>query len=103
MNLPFFLTPHSTTSISFGLLSEPVVGPFNGLEPGRVREIDLAHYFCKSRQEYLERRKTHRRADSGQVRDEDELQKLWREMDRNDIEETKLTFKDKYSTGGFSR
>lgn len=90
---PIFLTPHSTSSISFGLLGEPVLGPFNGNDPGRVRELELAHYFTKSRQEYLERRKTNRRADTGRPRDKDELERLWREMNKNDIEETQLKFK----------
>lgn len=92
--LPIFLSPHSTNATSFGLLGEPVFGPFNDKEPGRVRELELAHYFTKSRQEYLDRRKTNIRADTGKPRGSDELESLWRDMDKNDVEENTLEYQE---------
>ena len=91
--LPIFFTPHSTSSISYGLLGEIVVGPFNGKEPGRVRELELAHYRTKSRQEYLDRRGTRRRADTGLPWDRGGLEPMWREDDKNDIDESELEWK----------
>ena len=87
--LPRFMLAHNTDSASKGLMGEMVIGPWNYWKLDETREIELAHYATKSKEEFMTRR-SYRRVDTGRPREN--LEDMWLEHDKNDIDESELHF-----------
>ena len=83
-----FILPHCLEIPSIGIDGKGVFGPFNenGLEG--AKELELAHYVVKSRQECRIRR-TYRRADTGYVREEG-WETFFKDNDINEIDDTEI-------------
>ena len=87
--VPMFMTPHSLNCQSVGMEWEVLDGPLNNNNLDVPREVEVAHYVTKSRQEFLVRRR-YRRADTGLPRED--LDKFWAEHDVNEIEEKEIKY-----------
>jgi hypothetical protein len=68
---------------------EVLDGPLNNSNLDVPRELEVAHYVTKSRQEFLVRRR-YRRADTGLPRED--LDKFWAEHDVNEIDEQEIKY-----------
>lgn len=88
--LPQFMLTHNTNAASKGLLGEMVIGPWNYWKLDIPREIELAHYAVKSRQECQTRREF-RRGDMPIPREEGWLN-FFNEHNKNDIAESEIHY-----------
>ena len=89
--LPRFILPHNTDSASKGLLGEMVIGPWNYWKLEEPRELEIAHYATKSREECRQRR-SFKRADTGTPREEG-WENFFNQHNKNDIDETEIHYK----------
>ena len=89
--LPEFLNPHFTNFGAVNLQGQFVFGPFNQTNLTNVQEVELNHYITKSKEECRIRR-SHRRADTGGLREEG-WEKFFNDHNKNDIDESELEWK----------